>query len=284
MQPQKVLFLIRHGESVYNKWRRESFTRLRFSDMLTYDAGKRDVDLSPDGTLATYDKQAKYLETLQLASVRTVLTSPLYRALQTADILFNAPPQSDSSLWSSPQTTTFSSDTDGVRGRRLNVVSLFDLSEWVKTSADVATPTLNTLQESFPSVDFSDLFLLHGTSNGGRRRTTSTLTASNSDEKRQANMSHWDEAWRLYRPDSLGFWERCFRKVPSEPFVSLQRRVENVRRYICSNTTDNAMCIVGHAYYIRELTGDTKMRNLEMRKYWVDVQTGKFTRDWNFST
>lgn len=41
---RKRLTMIRHGESEYNSWRRESFKQLRFKEMIKQDPGLRYID------------------------------------------------------------------------------------------------------------------------------------------------------------------------------------------------------------------------------------------------
>ncbi|XP_026190046.1 uncharacterized protein LOC34621702 [Cyclospora cayetanensis] len=98
----KLIFAMRHAESEFNVWRRESFMKLRFRDMLKRDWGECDVQLSPEGQ-AQCKRANEKLKAL-LAAVRDLeedeknegisisrpfcidafLVSPLVRALQTA--------------------------------------------------------------------------------------------------------------------------------------------------------------------------------------------------------
>lgn len=98
----KLIIAMRHAESTYNVWRRESFVKLRFRDMIKRDWGETDVPLSPEGhkqclranrKLSFLLMALRELEHQQTeegkAKVRpfcfdTFLVSPLTRSLITA--------------------------------------------------------------------------------------------------------------------------------------------------------------------------------------------------------
>jgi len=88
----KAVYLIRHGQSEYNKWRKESFTRLRMRDMLTLDPGMRDVGLSAHGHEQAARLRSRLKPVWETMGVQSVLSSPLCRALQTAKGVFSGLP------------------------------------------------------------------------------------------------------------------------------------------------------------------------------------------------
>lgn len=98
----KLIIAMRHAESTYNVWRRESFSKLRVRDMLKRDWGEADVPLSPEGheqCVRANGKLSFLLMTLRELENRqteeekanfrpfcfdTFLVSPLTRSLITA--------------------------------------------------------------------------------------------------------------------------------------------------------------------------------------------------------
>lgn len=81
----KSLFLIRHGESEYNQWRRETIYNCTwvFKEWTQIDAG-----LTENGELQVKNLKASRIQATVLSSVDLVVTSPLTRAIETALKLF----------------------------------------------------------------------------------------------------------------------------------------------------------------------------------------------------
>lgn len=77
----RLFYIVRHGESLYNQWRRQSFTHLRFRDMLIQDPGIYDAPLSPLGIEQAQKLQGKLQDNI-------IICSPLERAIKTAKIAF----------------------------------------------------------------------------------------------------------------------------------------------------------------------------------------------------
>ncbi|KAL8439962.1 hypothetical protein Efla_007587 [Eimeria flavescens] len=94
----KLIIAMRHAESKFNVWRRESFTKLRFRDMIRRDWGESDVPLSPRGReqcVRANRKLAFLLSTLRKLEsqnphvqkpfcIDAFLVSPLTRSIHTA--------------------------------------------------------------------------------------------------------------------------------------------------------------------------------------------------------
>ncbi|CEM28676.1 unnamed protein product [Vitrella brassicaformis CCMP3155] len=84
------VYLIRHGQSEYNKWRRESFTKLRWRDMITYDPEIYDAPLTERAR-----DQIRNLSQVLNASLEAgrleidaIYSSPLSRSIDTAAMAF----------------------------------------------------------------------------------------------------------------------------------------------------------------------------------------------------
>ncbi|KAL8271914.1 hypothetical protein Esti_004038 [Eimeria stiedai] len=100
----KLVIAMRHAESKFNVWRRESFTKLKLRDLMRRDWGEVDVPLSPAGreqckransklaflvaTLRKLEEEAQRNEAhasfLRPLNIDAFLSSPLTRSLNTA--------------------------------------------------------------------------------------------------------------------------------------------------------------------------------------------------------
>ncbi|ESS30206.1 phosphoglycerate mutase family protein [Toxoplasma gondii GAB2-2007-GAL-DOM2] len=91
---KRLLILMRHAESEFNEWRRDSFRRLRFRDMLRYDPNMPDVCLTDRGLQQCENAARFYAQVraeLPSLHVDAYLVSPLSRAIQTALYTFSCP-------------------------------------------------------------------------------------------------------------------------------------------------------------------------------------------------
>ncbi|PFH31101.1 phosphoglycerate mutase family protein [Besnoitia besnoiti] len=95
---KKLLLLVRHAESAFNQWRRESFSAFRVRDMLTYDPNMPDVCLTSRGLQQCQKASDFYRDTcraLPSLKVDLFVVSPLMRTVQTALNIFSCPPRSE---------------------------------------------------------------------------------------------------------------------------------------------------------------------------------------------
>ncbi|KEP61061.1 UNVERIFIED_CONTAM: phosphoglycerate mutase family protein [Hammondia hammondi] len=91
---KRLLILMRHAESEFNKWRRDSFRQLRVRDMLRYDPNMPDVCLTDRGLQQCENAARFYAQVraeLPSLQVDAYLVSPLSRAIQTALHTFSCP-------------------------------------------------------------------------------------------------------------------------------------------------------------------------------------------------
>ena len=129
---EKSVIMVRHGTTVMNEY----LSKFPYGASGFRDPGLYDTRLSPNGELQAHRIRKKYLERLpnDFDKVELIVSSPLTRALQTAEILFG----------------------DGVLSKDIPRLALPIASERVWLSSDIGRSS-NVLRHEFPEWDFSQV-------------------------------------------------------------------------------------------------------------------------------
>lgn len=130
--PTKTLFLIRHGQSTFNKWRRQSLLTCKCfcSRWTSFDA-----PLTEHGQWQVSELRTR-LDGLGVGGVQLIVTSPLVRAIDTALGVFAA------------------------ELGKVSVVATHLHAERLDNACDIGKP-LSELKQLYPTVDFSEITAEH---------------------------------------------------------------------------------------------------------------------------
>jgi broad specificity phosphatase PhoE len=243
----KVVYCIRHGQSISNEWMERSGNEWGCPNYNDYNGNVRDAPLSKLGL-----EQARSLTWEQLPSslspvnnnnnsnrIQLVVVSPMTRCLET---LFH-------SSWLSVLETTTPAIVLPLATERV-----YSVSEIGRTKAE--------LQQAFPTehLDWSNLpehdpWWYTGT-------TTMTPTTNHNDEhnKYAATTPNDDDEWRPHDHGQVY-------AVPGEPMAHFEERMNALRNWLVTQRPEQCILLITHWGVIDHLSGGTlKVANGQMAR------------------
>jgi broad specificity phosphatase PhoE len=244
----KTVYFVRHGESMYNKWRRESFRNpcvlCCVCDPMLFDAA-----LSPAGEaqVRNLHDQVRAAEDPWLSRVELVVTSPLTRAVETCLGAFF--PESSYVMspgrWSG--TNADFDAADGATSARVPAQHPYGAAplccalprEAMDTSCDVGTPVAELRERYNTRVDTMAL-----------------------------EESVWWYDSKTLRTRAAGEPHLIVRESKSD----VRLRIRAFRKWL-ANRPEKVIAVVGHSAYIKQFTGmSRKLKNCEVLKYTLALE------------
>lgn len=263
--------LIRHGESEYNYWRISSLKQLQLREMFKQDPGFVDSPLTKAGFKQVQQLAADWtLESRMECQV--VITSPLCRAIDTSLMLFcDVAPSLMLSHSKSEKRLTLTQSTSSIT----TTTSIPGIaSPYSDACPEAVTPC--------PKIVVTPLATEWLNTMGD---TGLSLESLESKYRLYSDMIVW-RIWKQHKQwahnnwwfiGKLGPLQRMYRHVAPEPAAEVTRRVHQFEEFLMNRLEDN-ICIVGHSWFFRHWTGDTKMTNCERRQYDWDMDNNKLLR------
>eukprot|EP00916_Digyalum_oweni_P025951 GHVL01042727.1.p1 GENE.GHVL01042727.1~~GHVL01042727.1.p1 ORF type:complete len:321 (+),score=45.08 GHVL01042727.1:308-1270(+) len=243
------VYMIRHGESEYNRWRRDSLKKMK---LLALDNNKSDAPLTCDATKIA-GKLNKIIMKNDL-NIEMIYTSPLRRAIDTTLYSFE--------------------------GVNINVHAMHELREKCETFSDIGLQK-SILQKMYPQINFDRVPENWWYQEDGYPPplecddvpmiTTNTDSLEKPSAKIQELRGKWPKNVKM-----KDFYRYCLFKslVPQEPMHSVDDRIRKVQCFL-QKLECKTICIVGHSLFFKRWTNHSKMNNLEMREYLFNKDTKK---------
>eukprot|EP00386_Alphamonas_edax_P008663 GDKI01028225.1.p1 GENE.GDKI01028225.1~~GDKI01028225.1.p1 ORF type:complete len:294 (-),score=58.32 GDKI01028225.1:165-1046(-) len=256
-EKQKVVYVIRHGESAYNKWRRDSFKYFRLRDMCTYDPLMYDAPLNERGeqqavecrqrTQQFFTSGSGVCGSEQPNNIQRVYVSPLSRAVDTVRLLF-----AKSSLIATV---------------------LPCLTERAETTGDIGL-TKSKFIDKYAHALVGDAVSPSTVSHS----ETLSLSSVSPETAIKLDVSSFGDKEEWWYPSALHERPRWwFQRIRREPKANVDKRANEFVKHLCTQP-ERCVAVVGHSHFFMQWTGTRKLKNLEVRPFLLDCSTGKLTQ------
>ena len=287
--PTKTIYGIRHGISISNEWILQPENTWGVPSYNDSNGNPRDSPLSPAGvqqatalgqSLLRLQRQEPPQSTFWLDEVELIVVSPLTRCLQTYQLAVAEPLNQSNAK------------------KVIPVLAHPWVAERVYTIAEIGRPSLQELQQEFPTVDFS-LFetLQHGDNSANDPAASSSSSSSAAaaaaaavngedvkpqsqprrDQQQQQQPPWWydptvltdfnrDVPWTEWRPHAEG--QRY--GAHGEPKLVFQRRMDAFQAWLAARP-ETSILVVAHWGVLRHFLGGQELDNCQVCRFELDM-------------
>jgi len=264
MSKFKTIYLIRHGQSLYNAYTHSLWNWITLR--CCFDPKIYDPALSPKGEEQAKALHRRLVTEELLSKIQLVITSPLLRALQTTCYAF---PDLSAS------TTTFKLSTSDLSPLQEPLLDLKE-GDTLKMDTFSTTPRETSSTSSFAYATFSrdekdenkkwsTPILVHPALTEVMD-TCGDVGSSVSELKKRfpsPDFSHVTDHWWYHST------ERGPRVALTEPLDHVQKRIQTFCEFLLSRSEEN-IAVVGHSQFFMRWTGKWKMKNCGIVKFYLD--------------